>query len=46
MSLQQHKFGYYQHTSAIVRADKMDWSVAINRPLPTGLIRFVQEDEP
>ncbi len=46
MSLHRFSFGYCQHTSLMMRADKVDWIVAFNRPLPTGLIRFVQEDEP
>ena len=46
MGLHENKFGYYQHTSLMMRADKMNWSVASNSPLPTGLIPFAQEDEP
>ena len=48
MSTQHNSFGYYQPDTAIVRAHKMDWSVAVawNRPMPTDLIRFIQEDEP
>lgn len=46
MSLHQYKFGNDFHTSLTVRANKMDWSEAMNRLQPTGLIRFAPEDEP
>jgi hypothetical protein len=45
MRLWHLSFGYYQPTSEIVRANKMDWT-AVDHPLTAGLIRFVQEDEP
>ena len=46
MNLHHHSFGYYLPTSLEVRANKMDWTKAVNRPMPVGLLRFVQEDEP
>ena len=46
MGLHHHSFGYYQPAAETVRADKMNWIAVFNRPMPTGLICFVQEDEP
>lgn len=46
MRLWHLSFGYYQPTSEIVRANKMDWTSVFNRPLATDMIRFVREDEP
>jgi hypothetical protein len=43
MNAHQTKIGYYQHPSAIVRADK-NWTV--NFMLRDGLIRFAAADEP
>ena len=46
MNTRHHSFGYYQPDTAIVRANKTDWSATVNRLMPVGLNRFVREDEP
>ena len=46
MDTHHYKFGYYQPTSPKVRANEIDWTTAVNRPMPKGLLRFIQEDEP
>ena len=46
MSTHHHKFDNYQPTSPKVRANEMDWTPAVNRLMPVGLLRLIQEDEP
>ena len=41
-----NRFGYRQHTSAKVRAHKMDLATIINGLMMTNLVRFIQENEP
>lgn len=46
MSLQHIMFGYYRHTSLMMRADKTNQVMGINRLMLNGSVRFVREDEP
>lgn len=45
MSLQHIMFGYYRHTSLMMRADKTNRVMGTNNAMPKGLMRSVREDE-